>query len=78
MGNKKDSLSVSNSVSATYDKPIHGSKFFGVRKNNTIVLGADTYRKNEAEKILWYLIEYLGAKRVFTQLANKLGYEIEE
>jgi len=78
MGNKKDSMSVSNSVSSTYDKPIRGSKFFGVRKNNTIILGADTYRKHEAEKILWYLIEYLGAEKVFAKLAQKLDYEVEQ
>jgi len=65
-----------NSVAATYDKPIKGSKIFSVRRNG-IILGGDTYRKNEAEKILWYLVEYVGAEKVFKNLAQMLDYEVE-
>lgn len=78
MGNRKDSLQVKGSVSDHYDRPIRGAKVFGVRKHNTVILGTDTYRRPEVEKILWYLVDYIGAEKVFKKLAEKLNYEVEK
>lgn len=60
------------------EKPLGRGKKFKVIPTRGVQIDYTDFSKSESEKLFWYLVEYLGAEKMFAKLAKKLGYEIEK